>query len=257
MDDRQSHDELQAELRTELERRGLPPAYIARYLAELDDHFTDLLQERNLDMSTARKPDLSVNDLHDRLGHPTQLANCAAEQYHARSFFGRHPILTFLFGPLPLLVMMWVAVWLSAIALALVIVGIGYVMEHAAGIPVLSMDSGGHPWLQAVILTIFSGLILVLPPLVAAWLLCRLAARNALDWRWPTLGCTVLALVAAVFMVSYHLRTLGQDGKLIVGFDLGTSPSWILLTFLPKFVLALGIGLALVWRSQQRYAAAE
>ena len=48
------------------------------------------------------------DDLQQRLGEPAQLALFAGEQYHARSFWGRHPWMTYLLGPLPLLVAMWV-----------------------------------------------------------------------------------------------------------------------------------------------------
>ena len=92
----------------ELEQRGLPPAYIERLLGELDDHYNDLLEERSSSMGAARKLDFEADDLQKRLGEPTQLAIFAAEQYRARSFWGRHPTVTFLLGPLPLLLISWI-----------------------------------------------------------------------------------------------------------------------------------------------------
>ena len=92
------------ELRSELRRQKLPQAYIERLLAELDDHYEDLLEERSTSMGAARKLQLEQDDLSVRLGEPAQLALFAAEKYHARSFWGRHPVVTFLIGPLPLLV---------------------------------------------------------------------------------------------------------------------------------------------------------
>src|SRR6185436_5764159 len=95
------------ELRSELRRQKLPRAYIARLLAELDDHYEDLLEERSTSMGAARKlqvPQYGQDDLQQRLGQPAQLALFAAEQYHARSFWGRHPIVTFLLAPMPLFV---------------------------------------------------------------------------------------------------------------------------------------------------------
>src|SRR6188508_1248821 len=101
------------ELRSELRRQKLPRAYIERLLAELDDHYEDLLEERSTSMGAARKlqpESISQENLHTRLGEPAQLALFAAEQYHARSFWGRHPLLTFGFAPLPLLVALWIVV---------------------------------------------------------------------------------------------------------------------------------------------------
>jgi hypothetical protein len=240
MDDRQSHDELQAELRTELERRGLPPAYIARYLAELDDHFTDLLQERNLDMSTARKPDFSVNNLHDRLGNPTQLAAFAADQYNARSFFGRHPILTFLITPLPLLA----AIWMASIAImVLAINGTEYSIGH-------SISSEDHPWLVCILCAFIVWELVAFVPLATALLFCRVARRNAIDWRWPVAACSLLALLVSFVRISWQ-------PCYVVGFGFDPSAQWLFVNWLPRFALALGVGLALVWRSQQQFAAAE
>src|SRR5215813_8916406 len=94
------------ELRSELERQKLPRAYIERLLSELDDHFEDLLEERSTSMGAARKlqtKQSTQDDLQQRLGEPAQLALFAGERYHGRSFWGRHPVVTFLIGPLPLL----------------------------------------------------------------------------------------------------------------------------------------------------------
>src|SRR6476620_2179631 len=99
------------ELRSELERQKLPRAYIERLLSELDDHYEDLLDERSTSMGAARKlqPERSTqDDLQTRLGKPAHLALFAGEQYHARSFWGRHPWVTYLLGPLPLLVVCWI-----------------------------------------------------------------------------------------------------------------------------------------------------
>src|SRR5262245_46923954 len=97
----------QDELRSELRRQGLPHSYVERLLAELDDHYEDLVEERSTSMGAARKlqsESISQENLQERLGEPAQLALFAAEQYHARSFWGRHPVLTYLLAPLPLLV---------------------------------------------------------------------------------------------------------------------------------------------------------
>src|SRR4051812_18136139 len=110
------------ELRSELRRQKLPQAYIDRLLAELDDHYEDLLEERNTSMGAARKLQLEQDELQQRLGEPAQLALFAADQYHARSFWGRHPLVTYLLGPLPLLIGMWV-LYLSALLIPTYCIG--------------------------------------------------------------------------------------------------------------------------------------
>ena len=78
-------------------------------------------------MGAARKLQFESNEVEQRLGEPARLAVFAAEQFHARSFWGRHPVLTFLVLPLPMWVACWAASWL---ALAAVVIGASQVLEH-------------------------------------------------------------------------------------------------------------------------------
>ena len=243
-----------SELRRELKRRGMPRAYIARLLAELDDHFTDLLEERNTSMGAARKLqfDTDADEAQQRLGEPTQLAIFAAEKYHDRSFFGRHPLLTFLIGPLPLLMLGWFVVGTLLIATGVVIQAIDYVSTAVFDWSLASIPEENHPFVQAVLLACVSWALLVVPPLMAGWFLCRVAARNSLNWKWPTLGCGLLATVAALGMVSYRIKTIDTVGTLMLGFNYAPSTAWILTMFIPRFAVAMCIGLLLVKRAQQR-----
>ena len=81
-------------------------------------------------------------------------------------------------------------------------------------------------------------------PLTVAWLLCRTYRCNVLDWCWP---------IAGVFMTSYTIAAEPGEGLCMIGFDIGNSSAW-LLRFLPKFALAMGIGLLMVKRAQQQIA---
>ncbi len=246
-----SRDELQSELLGQ----GLPPTYIVRLLAELDDHFEDLLEERSTSMGAARKLQINPeaidpNDLHQRLGNPTQLAVFAAEQYHARSFWGRHPLVTYLLAPLPLLVACYIA---HAFALWAVMYGVYLVGVHLFGwTDAMFANPANFIWLQAGSIAFISWYAIVAPPLTTAWLLCRTFRRNTLDWRWPVLGCALLATFAGVFATSYQIATEPNSGRFMIGIDLGLTPSWLLLKFLPKFALAMGIGLLLVKRAQRQ-----
>lgn len=239
-------------LQAELQKRGLPRAYINRLLEELDDHFSDLADdlvstERNHDMSAARMPEFRVNELDGRMGSPTELANFAAEQYRARSFFGRHPVFTFLVTPLPLLVVTWFLYWA---VMAVPALGISYVLKHVVGVAIAEED---HPWLQCFFLMLLSWEIMVFGPLTAGWWLCRVAKHNALDWRWPVAACVLIALLLAFLTLSWNPKySPGENGVFMIGLISGSSLGWFVLTWLPKFALALGIGLALVWREERR-----
>jgi hypothetical protein len=238
-------------LRAELQKRGLPRAYIQRLLEELDDHFSDLADdlistERNRDMSAARMPDFRVNDLDERMGSPTELAIFAAEQYRARSFFGRHPVVTFLIAPLPMLALLAAAFYLLV---ALPIFATVYFAEHALG---WTFAIEKYPWFGCGVLAFFSSDLVVLAPLTTVWLLSRVAGRNALTWRWPTAACALLASIVSLVQFSWNLHPgPHQNGIFTVGFNVGSSAQWLLGDWLPKFAVAFGIGLALVWRERR------
>jgi hypothetical protein len=250
MENRLSHEQL----RSELARRGLPSAYIERLVAELDDHFTDLFQERSTSMGAARKLrfdqyEVEQEDLEKRLGEPAHLALFAAEQYHARSFWGRHPLFTYLLGPLPLFVVCFHAYLLAIWALGWAIYFVG---TYALGWTEATFANPADLiWLQAALLSLSCWFLIVFPPLTVAWLLCRTYRRNALAWRWPVAGCTLLALVCGVFHVSYRIATEPGTGMFMYGLDIGSSSGW-LVRFLPKFAIALAIGLLLIYRDRQK-----
>ena len=246
MESHPSHDEWQHEMRRELRRQRLPSAYVARLLSELDDHYEDLIEERDSSMGAARKLQTETSDLECRLGKPAQLAVFAGEQYYARSFWGRHPFVTFALGPLPLLAATWItyfaATWLA-----------GYAVYYSAGWITNwpSLDTYNHPYLQAILLTLFVWGLVALSPAAAAMMLCRVYRRNALDWRWPALGCVSLAIVCGLIHTSCCVATDPNQGLMVVGLDVGNAPGWS-LRFLPKFALALLIGLLLVKRAQRQ-----
>ncbi len=245
MENQPSNDELRAEL----VRRGLPRPYIERLLSELDDHFTDLIEERSSTMGAARKLQIESDKAQQRLGEPAQLALFAAEQYHARSFWGRHPVVTFVFGPLPMLVACWIATMLSITGIGM---GLAYVCEHWFGLSQATWKPKDHLWAQAIVMVAVSWFVIVFPPLAVAGLLCRVARRNAVNWRWPIVACTLLAIVAGLLSVSYRLALAWNEGQFTVGFNFGSTMQWLLISYLPKFAVALGIGLLLIKRAQQR-----
>jgi hypothetical protein len=250
MENRLSHDKFHSELR----RRGLPPAYIERLVAELDDHFNDLLEERSTSMGAARKlqfeqDEVEQHDLEQRLGEPAQLALFAADQYHAQSFWGRHPLVTYLLSPLPLFVACFHAYLIAIWALGWVVYFVG---TYALGWTEATFaDPADFIWLQVVLLSLSSWYLIVFPPLTVAWLLCRTCRRNALAWRWPVVGCTLLAIVCGMFHVSYHIATEPGTGMFMYGLDISNSSAW-LMRFLPKFAIALAMGLLLIHRARQK-----
>ena len=252
MDARQQRKELEHEL----ERQRLPRAYIERLLAELDDHLVDLQDERQTDMNTARKPETeaankqvaSILDIDERLGDPAQLAALAEQQYRRRSFLGRHPIVTFLIAPLPLVLAGIVAI---AACLALIDVVVGYLFPQ--------FDP--HDYTVTYIMTgaLVFWLLVVVPPLTAAVFLCRIARRNVVNWRWAVAACALVSLYCGLLFVSSSIVTAEDShAKVRMGVGLMLLPPWsgmpwdlIMWRFLPQFLLAMSIGLLLIKRAQR------
>jgi hypothetical protein len=57
----------------------------------------------------------------------------------------------------------------------------------------------------------------------------------------------------SLLQVTWKLRPgLPENAVFMIGCDVHATFQWLFLTWLPKFALALGIGLALVWREERR-----
>jgi hypothetical protein len=133
--------------------------------------------------------------------------------------------------------------------------GLAYICEHWFGLSdetARPQDYLDYLWLQATVMVAFSWFTVVFPPLTVAGLLCRVARRNAVNWRWPIVACTLLAIPIAFLSVGYRLALGPHEGRLMIGLNFGSSAQWALLTYLPKFAVAMGIGLLLVKRAQRQ-----
>ena len=119
-------------------------------------------------------------------------------------------MLTFLVAPLPLLCIGLVIVGILFFATGELMAGIDWVWTAIFNWPLSSIPEENHPFVQAVALAVMCWAVLVLPSLFAGWVLCRVAARNALNWKWPVLACGLLAAVAAF---SGHRIESGQSTK--------------------------------------------
>jgi hypothetical protein len=249
------NQQLREKLAAELRRQRLPASYVERLLAEWDDHLADLQDERNATMNTARTPESSANDaqretidLHERLGDPATLAVLAEQSYRQRSFLGRHPIVTFLLLPVPLIVAEIIGFFFAWMLLGPVLDGL---LD-----PVLKGKFDGvnkveHPFAGCFFLAGLSWFLIVMPPLGTMLWICRVARRNHLGSRWPlTAGCLV-AVFCALFYVSWRLPTAPGSGIFMIGFNVDSSAQWVVATFLPKFAIAAGIAWLFMHRARR------
>jgi len=90
-----------------LRTRHLPNRYRRRAMRELKDHAEEILcHDNHSDLSPTDQETL----LTQRLGDAQHVAATLARTYRHRFFAGRHPIITFLLGPIPLGLLLWCAV---------------------------------------------------------------------------------------------------------------------------------------------------
>ena len=188
------------QVRHELGRQKLPRRYVKRLVLELSDHLTDYMEDSS--MSTDAQESQTIVD---RLGMPNQIAQRAAFEYRQERFPARHPWLIFAALPVVLLPLLWIVAFLGFLALVLIDDWIGF--ELHTPLPL---------WGKLLVSLVFYGVI-QLPIVLSAAFVCHLAKRGALSWKWPMLGCLLLAGVSIQLCPVVHKSTT-NDGTWVAYF---------------------------------------
>jgi hypothetical protein len=226
-------------LRWHLRRQGLPRGYVNRYVAELSDHWQDLLNEEQT-MSTEARPS---RIFHRRLGPPRKLAEQAAQQYQRRTFAGRYPVLAFVVAPLPLLALTWIGYLLAAL-------GIVYAIGGCLSLAGVTMPGDAADWPRIAVWAAMlghSGLIVV-PPVLATWLICRWGRRAGRGWGWGLAACLLVALGSAALATHLVLPAAPGTGQFGIGIGLNKIPQPAQVM---RFALPLLFAAMLVLRSRR------
>ena len=181
----QWHDRLRHELR----KRGLPTTYSARLIEELTDHFADL-QRENPCMDVQTPAD-------ERMGSPELLAAVARQELDCVAFAGRHPIVAFVMGPIPVAI------------LALIVIGL------IAGVFIGPQGIHSPTSLDWIVVYLFIYVIRLLP-LALAWLYIRLGARVGRS-VWGVAACGLMAFFALNIRANIGPATDTENLRLAVG----------------------------------------
>jgi len=189
----------------ELVRRGLPAEYAERAAAELADHHGDLVEElRPAGMSDSQ----AATEASLRLGDTRTLIRNTVREYQRRHWCGRWPLLTFLFGPVLLMLAAWAASGLLVFGTFWPLLKLGIVGPHEPD----GIVSMGEWIVDRTVLVWF----LFTVPAVVVWAFARLARQAALRWPWVGMAACVLALSVSMVKSGFpdpalHPTTL--DGK--------------------------------------------
>ena len=152
------------------------------------------------------------------MGHPDEIA--AAVDHHAvrARFAQRHPVITYLFTPIPLLITLWIA---YVAGLAGILSGFASYRDTTWAVQVARVLVHGVAYIPAVVLT-----------LAIAWVAIR--SHTRLVWWFSAAG--LVALVSGMMMVSLTMPTTPGTGQLQVG--LGFPPA---LSHWPQFLVPLAL----------------
>ena len=156
--------------------------------------------------------------LASRMGTPKQIA-AAADRHAPRVLFARrHPIITYLLTPIPLLIVLWIG---YVAGLAGILSGFKSFKDTPWAVQLAGVLVHGLAYVPAVVLTA-----------VIAWVAIR--SRTRISW-WLT-AAGLVALVSGMLMVSLRMPTAPGTGSLQVG--LGFPPA---LSNWPQFLIPLAL----------------
>jgi hypothetical protein len=168
---------------SELIRRGLPAEYANRAVGELADHKCDLAEK--LRDSGWYGPQ-AEEEASRRLGDSRMLVKKTVREYRRRHWCARWPLLSFLLGPVALLVGVSFAINMSAFVIVWPLHLLGVLTGYADGI-ISPAERFQIYALQAIHLFIAPTIVMV----ILSWR----ARRAALNYAWVSLSATTLSLM--------------------------------------------------------------
>ncbi len=209
---------------TDLVRRGLPVDYAQKTAAELADHHRDLTEEL---LTSGLDEPAAATQAAQRLGDQKTLVKKSVREFQRRHWCGRWPLLTFLFGPLVLLITAWVSTYLI---LAVVVVS----AMKLTGIEDPSND-GIVSTSEYLIMYGFIGWCVFVMPAAVLLFLSRRASRAGVGWQWITLAALVLAVHVGTFKCGFVDRFPGNPINLETGEPLGAD---MVMMSIPYFFMS-------------------
>jgi hypothetical protein len=232
------------ELRERLLRVGVAPRHVRRYLAELQDHLADLnAQELNTGCSAAEAQSAALL----KLGSEDELFNAMMKERHLRSWCARAPWATF--GVVPLLLLA------AAYCFACIYVWLGWgiFMPGAAtpfGARVPGPIYGGENlYFQA------GKYFYMLAPLLVAWTVAVMAARQRCKALLPVLGMALIAWMGGTAQIQAS-RNGAVNRNIGMSFFI-PGPSWQTNLLGALIVFALAALPYFLWQRQQNVRHAD
>lgn len=230
------------ELRERLLRAGVAPRHVRRYLAELNEHLSDLIAEET---SAGRNPEDAQASALSRLGATDQLASAMIDRREFQSWSAKTPWAVFGLAPIILLAASYFAacfyLWCGwNLFLPVANTPFGRTGGSVYGLSNLYFQAGKLFYFSA--------------PVLIGWAVAATAARQRLKIWWPAIALALLASMGATAHIQANRVAfeggLGHIKMTFFGFG-GTSLSAFNGAY--GFVLfTLSILPYLVWRIRRR-----
>jgi hypothetical protein len=178
-------------------------------------------------------------------------------EYQRRFWCGRWPLITFLLGPIPLLILTWLAAMLMASLLILLpMYLLGFNVNHSHdGIISTSEYIGEY---------LYRAWHLFATPALVMYLLARLASRAAMGSSWICLSATILALFVGLWACEFPgkikvIDRVAQADEFMVVISLPMAESWKAtwswytrdLLHICQFLLPIAIAATMILRAKQ------
>jgi hypothetical protein len=206
-------------------RRGLPAEYAERAASEICDHYCDLMSELE---ATGLSESQAATEAELRLGGERTLVTKTVREYQRRYWCARWPLITFLLGPIPILILTYVGFVLSLYVVLTPLEKLGLFRQSAPDGIITTAE-----WLLtllAIALVGFAG------PAITMFVLARLAKRAALHWKWLAISACLLGLTVGMVRCGFREARLqprltdgspmlADQGILTVGVPL-FAPTW-------------------------------
>jgi hypothetical protein len=228
------------QLRERLLHAGIAPRHVRRYIAELRDHFDDLVRD---EAAAGSAPALAQSRARARLGSDDALAQVMLDRPGLKSLSARYPWAVFGLGPIAMIVAtLFVAIVLEGGAIFLA----GTLMQR-------SNPFGAAPPSEWVNWTIFAWntLATYAAPLGIAVLLCIVGLRQRMSASWIFTGITIACVLGAFQVVTLH--TGAPQGELSLGSGLVPPfPLPLIVGGLYRAVVTIAISSAVYWFAVRR-----
>ncbi|MGL6077012.1 MAG: hypothetical protein ACRC8S_22885 [Fimbriiglobus sp.] len=193
----------------QLKRRGVPARFRRRFLAEASDHADDLM-EGGLEMSESL--------MEARLGKPDEVATVAADQYRRATWTHRHPLLMFGLLPVPLFVLLLVAL------------AVGLEVLVSCTCWLLGIEREEIPrWATVSTAYAFCWTLKFVPFAIMTWLFTRRFVRSAVHWGWYAMALGQVLFLAVTLTSTIQYSDTPGESSMIFQFawlPLPTADGW-------------------------------